>query len=157
MWWRIFTRRIFSLRLEYDEIRTNFDKTFIWWYTSKSRKPFWPPKRLEVFHFFTEHRKPLYSKAFSRSNRRYTEQSTGRGWSKSRKIAEVFQFTHLGPVTPRAQGHRVVALLIPSSVLKPSAKKTTDTFLPKVVALLIPSSVLKHIEHDSINLWVYWL
>ena len=102
----------------YWSILTEVDKIFPRWYTAKSRKPFCGSKRPQVFRFFTAHRQPLCGKASSRSTQRYTEQSTWRGRSKIRKIAEVFHFTHLGPVTPRAQGHSIVALQLPSSVLK---------------------------------------
>ena len=121
---------------------TEVDKIFPRWYTAKSRKPFCGSKRPQVFRFFTEHRNPLRSKAFSLSTRHYTEQSAWRGQPKIRKIAEVFHFTHLGPVTPRAQGHSIAALQIPSSVLKQrcdGAAKVSDA----IAALQIPSSVLK--------------
>lgn len=105
----------------YWSILTEVDKIFPRWYTAKSRIPFGGSKRPQVFRFFTEHRNPLRSKAFSLSTRHYTEQSAWRGQPKIRKIAEVFHFTHLGPVTPRAQGHSIVALLIPSSVFSSSS------------------------------------
>lgn len=124
-------------------ILTEVDKIFPRWYTAKSRKPFCGSKRPQVFRFFTEHRNPLRSKASSLSTRHYTEQSAWRGQPKIRKIAEVFHFTHLGPVTPRAQGHSIVALLIPLSVLKSVMVDVVDVHVRGIVAFLIPSSVLK--------------
>ena len=118
---------------------TEVDKIFPRWYTAKSRKPFCGSKRPQVFRFFTEHRNPLRSKASSLSTRHYTEQSAWRGQPKIRKIAEVFHFTHLGPVTPRAQGHSIAALLIPSSVLK---RLSTKFFIQTIPNCSPPNTVI---------------
>ena len=84
--------------------------------------------------------KALHSKGSRVRNSRKGEQSSWQEPPKSEKSAEVFQFTHLGPVTPRAQGHSIAALPRPSSVLN-CTTKTGSTRLILVLPVFCATNV----------------